>query len=80
VSSLKVTVPIKVDSLDSDVIFETKLAIELTKNFQISIQNPIEILKFECKKPQSNCDKIQNDLINTFASKIMPFEGGDYWD
>ena len=77
---MKVIVPLKVDSLDKDVSFETKLAIQLTKSFQIANQNPIEISKFECKKPKSACDKIKNDLTITFASKIMPFEGGNYWD
>lgn len=78
--NLKVEVPVKVESRDKDVEFQTEFKVEMTSQFKIVNQKKIEIKDFKCKKENNKCEEIRKEMENGFAAKIMPFEGGKYWD
>ena len=47
---------------------------------RLQLEREVEVKDFSCKNDDLVCNRIQNDLYNVFASKIVSFQDGDFWD
>ena len=65
--------------LENKLLMKNNIEVSVPQ-LKISLNREIEISNWNCKYQSDLCNKIFNDLTNTFGARIFSFEDGKYFD